>query len=201
MQTGWALMLEFLEHMGALNAEERAFWHDIGWGVLLRIGNAQHEMIHEENPVEMFLSTLQQIFAQGKAYLRHRDDEITNTPEANCWPKTRAVQCELLGWYDSQFWYLLPKPTYNAVSRFCRDGGVVFPDSERGLGVKLVEQKISLPQGDRNTYRMPFTDNSKPRVWRLHIPEDFAESGNPSTKAGNSGNSGNSGNEYREEID
>ncbi|MFH1602909.1 MAG: DUF927 domain-containing protein [Pseudomonadota bacterium] len=199
MFVGWDLFLEYAAQAGALDDERADALREEGWAALLEIGEYQHSMVREENPVEIFITSLQQLFAQGQVYLRHKDSESSDTPDQNCWPRSRAVQCELLGWYDELYWYLLPQSAFNAVAQFCRRGGTLFPDASWGLRAKLAETNILLKQGERFTYRMPFTDSSKPRVWRIQRPTDNAdEIISLSPRSGTAGDSGNSGNKDHE---
>jgi hypothetical protein len=171
MQTGWAMMLEFFRDIGVLSEDDRALWNDIGWGTFLKIGGEQHAMIVEENPVDMYLEALQEMFAQGTIYLVHRDqmDIIPDGEADRSWPKHRIPTAMHIGWYDDRFWYLIPRGTYQAVWRFYAAMGKVFPDSDRGLHTKLNERGMLLVQDAAHlTYRMP--SGSKTRVLRLHIP-------------------------------
>ncbi|MDY6877343.1 MAG: CHC2 zinc finger domain-containing protein [Chloroflexota bacterium] len=189
MYLGMELGLEYAEVTGAIDGDTRVAMGETGWGVLLGIGEQQHQVVAEEKPVEMYISALEQMFAQGTVFLRHRER-----------PKQRAGTAELLGWYDEQYWYLLPKAAYNAVWQFYRCSGVVFPDSERGVRVKLLEQGVLRPQGGdgRHTYRLR-VEEGMPRVLRLVRP--VAEGVGSSGTAGTTGTTGTTGTVDVDEIE
>jgi hypothetical protein len=163
---------------------------ETGWHILLNIGEQQHQVVSEEKPVELYLGALEQMFAQGTIYLRHKDrpDMVEEI-----WPKHRTGTAEMLGWYDEYFWYLLPKAAYSAVWQFHRCSGIIFADSERGVRVKLLEEKILQPQGDRFTYRLRLGDDL---VRVLRISRVALE--NLSTEAGTSGTTGTTGTDGEE---
>lgn len=144
MFVGWELGLEFAQVAGALGERDVEGLREIGWRILLGIGEAQHRIVAEENPVDMYLEALTQMLAMGTVYLRHR---VYCEDSAKDWPSKRTFPCEFLGWYDSNFLYLIPRAAYNAVTAFYRAGGTAFPDSERGLRVKLEEQGLLVRQG------------------------------------------------------
>jgi hypothetical protein len=107
------------------------------------------------------------MLAVGAVHLRHRETPDTSD---TIWPVNRTVQSEFLGWYDEYYYYLLPKIAFGAVWRFYRAGGVVFPDTERGVREKLLEQHLLFPQpdsrADRYTYRLTLGADA-PRVLRI----------------------------------
>lgn len=153
MYLGWDMFLQFCEHTGVIDIGRGADLRTEGWNILIDAGEHQQSMVVEEDPVVLFINGLQQLFAQRRAYLRNKDHADSDTPEALSWPAGREVGAPMLGWYDDHFWYLLPGVCLGAVTEFYRRMGVVFPDTERGLGAKLAERRLSLcSQEDR--YRM-----------------------------------------------
>jgi hypothetical protein len=70
-------------------------------------------------------------------------------------PAHRQPAAQFLGWYDANYWYLLEKPMFNAVMEFYRHGGSVFPDSARGVKIKLLERGMLHPSdSDRYRYKV-----------------------------------------------
>jgi DNA primase len=181
MLVGLKLGLEYAQHVGAISADDCAAMIETGWRILLSVGEMQHEIVVEEQPVEMYMSALEQLFAQGVAYLQRHDSDVRETL-----PEQTAINAEMLGWFDDYFWYLIPRATYNAVREFYRAGGTVFPDTDRGIRSKLAERQMLLPQGDRFTYVLSHKDNTSVRVLRIKRP--IAGNGN----TGNTDNNGNS---------
>ena len=74
----------------------------------------------------------------------------------------RAANAEFVGWYDDQYIYLFPKVAYHVVHKFYRDSGVVFPDTEHGVKVKLKEQGLLFPAESEKRggfmYQLPIDD-------------------------------------------
>lgn len=174
---GLELGLQYAEHVGAIDAEKAAALCDIGWKVLVGLGEAQQVAAVEEKPVEMYLTAIQEMLAQGSVYLRqraHSDMQSTEYPTT----ESRQANAEFIGWYgndpgvddnaayaDSRYWFLIPGVTFKAVAEFYRQSGVVFPDSTRGIKAKLMEQKRLIPgQNRRFDYQM---SASAPRVLRI----------------------------------
>ena len=147
---GFKMGVQYAQSVGALNEEDALVSLKLGWDVLMGLGGRQQEVSVEEKPVEMYFAALEQMFAQGICYLRHKD---APEDDGRAWPSvaTRTATCEFMGWYDDRYWYLLPRVAFNAVYKFYKTAGTVFPDTERGVRVKLLEKKLLFPQTDRFT--------------------------------------------------
>ena len=135
--------------------------------ILVGIGEQQHQVVSEDKAVEMYLDAIEQMLVTGHVFMKHKDH-----PENadRIMPKARTSQPEMIGWYDWQFWYLLPRVAYRLVWEFYRSSGVMFPESERGVRVKLLEDGVLLPQGGRFTYRLWLNSQEAPRVLRISRP-------------------------------
>ena len=177
---GWELGLQYARQVGAIDAEKYEALHGLGWHILIGLGEAQRVAAEEEKPVEMYLGAIEEMLAQGSAYLKHRwYPELPDREYPS--PANRMAGAELIGWYGndeqdgstyaaSRYWYLIPGVTYKDVVEFYRSSGVVFPDTARGIKVKLKEQKLLFPSADRPfDYRMTAM---LPRVLRVVKPID-----------------------------
>lgn len=196
MYVGLKMGLDYAVACGALGGDEAEELKRFGWDILIGLGSRQNEIAAEEKPVDMYFRALEGMFADGSAFLRYKDEPEV---DARAWPSAamRQVHCQMLGWYDAQFWYLLPEVAFNAVSQFYRKAGVVFPDSERGIRAKMLEQKMLLPGKDRFTLRLRLNgDDYQPRVLRIHKPLDGEDE--LSSEAGTPGTSGTVGTEEEE---
>lgn len=154
---GWELGLQYAKTSGALDAEQYEDFRQLGWDVLISLGEAQMSVAQEEKPVELYLSAIEQLLATGSVYLKHRHHpDIAE----RYYPTERMSNAEMIGWYgndeadssgyrDSRYWYLIPGATFKAVVSFYRGSGVVFPDTARGIKVKLLEQRLLLPSPGR----------------------------------------------------
>ena len=163
---GLEMGLRYAREVGAVDESMATALKETGWALLIGIGEQQHQATKEEKPVELYLNALQQMFAQGVIFLR--DKRIHDEGGAELvWPEGRVVTAEMLGWYDETFCYLLPDVAYKSVQRFYQASGRVFPDSERGVRVKLDEQEKLLCQADRKTYILRIGE-SRHRVLRMY---------------------------------
>jgi hypothetical protein len=198
MFIGLKMGMTFAHEIGALDAEQLEAELELGWNLLVSMGERQHEVAAEEKPVEMYFNALEQLFASGAAYLRHKDnptDDATNGHPQFPIPGLQAIKATFLGWYDEKYWYLLPNDAFNAVYQYYRSSGALFPDSERGVRVKLLEQKKLLPQsksGDRYTCRLRLSGlDYQPRTLRVHKPITNADES--SLETGTAGTAGTMG--------
>jgi hypothetical protein len=196
MYVGWKMGLEYASAIGAVSTDEFETLKKLGWDVLIGLGARQNMIAAEEKPVDMYFRALEAMFASGGAFLRFKD---APEDDGRSWPSVavRAMHSDVLGWFDANYWYLIPEETFNAVCQFYRKAGTVFPDSERGLRSKLLEQKLLLPDGERFTYRLRLNgDDYRPRVLRIHKPGSGEKV--LSGEAGTTGTTGTTGTEVEE---
>jgi len=146
--------------VGALTEAEARAWRERGWEALKAGAEAQARRIERERPTVLFLEVLDNLLAQGKVRLKARGGDGIIGGD--------AVGSEFLGWYDSEFVYLLPGAAYNRVARFLRDEGAHFPVKERTLRKHLVEEGY-LARGDDSRYTDRYWDGKHHyRVLRLY---------------------------------
>ena len=189
MYIGLETGLRYACEVGAVSEDDAEAIKEFGWSILVGIGEQQHQVVSEEKPVEMYLDAIEQMLATGHVFMKHKDYPDNAD---RFMPESRAAQSELIGWYDWQFWYLLPKVAYKRVWEFYRSSGVMFPDSERGVRVKLLEDKLLLPQGDRFSYRLRYGLENDQRARVLRIARDTSES-DSDTLLQNAGTTGTGG--------
>lgn len=180
MFVGWELGLQYAQHIGAVDAETYEGLRTLGWDVLMMVGEAQVAVAQEEKPVDMYITAIEQMLATGQVYLRHRQyPELVE----KAFPLERTNNAEMIGWYGndvgdstyegSRYWYLIPGQAFKAVVQFYRESGIVFPDTARGIKVKLREQNRLMPsQGRGFDYQLR---PGWPRVLRIVKGEEDEE--------------------------
>ena len=168
LQTAFELAMYWMVDAGAMGSEESQAMVKLAFEMMLAAGDEQHlDTAVDENPVEKFMSFLEQILADGTAYVRHLEDptgDVRSIPEAG----QRPVNSRFIGWYDNLYWYLLDaaeEMIYARASKLSQPVGV----NRRGLRGQLRNKKMLYPDvEDRFTYRMPDIGiNPRPRVLRI----------------------------------
>jgi hypothetical protein len=150
--------MKYAEEIGAISPDRASEILAKGWETFLHQGSDQAIIVEEERPVKLFLNVLCTLFTQGRGLILEKDD---NPPE----PKPGV---DFLGWYDSNFLYLLPDATYLAVVRFCRDSGEHFPSSQNRLKRDLAKDGISECDPGRLNKTVKIQGHTK-RVLKLKI--------------------------------
>jgi hypothetical protein len=143
LSTGLEMGLRFAAYLGQIDGERYQELLNLGRGSFAEGIQAMIARVQEEKPEEMFLRTLRELLAQGKVYLRHREEGPILGEGVE--------RAELLGWYDDQFLYLLPQVTYNRVARHFRDQGDSFPVRESTLRKMLKEAGVLVSSSNRLT--------------------------------------------------
>lgn len=171
MFIGWALFIRYVRDLQVIDAATAEGWLVYGWDILVSIGEHQDaEINREEDPIRMYFEGLEQMLLQGTVYLKH---VAMDTPD-KAWPKpeNRTDYATFLGWYDENYYYLIEKGAFNSITAFYRAGGTVFPDSSRGIKVKLLEKGLLHPtESDKYRYRL-LVGTEKPWVLRIARPGD-----------------------------
>lgn len=164
---GWEMGIRYAHAHGIIDDDMLDEWLDFGWGVLVQLTQQQDaEINREEDPIRMYFEAIDHMLLQGTVYLRHQQDHANALLDRPTVDK-RQPNAAFIGWYDDAYLYLLDQPTYNAVASFHRAGGRVFPDSARGIKVKLLEQgRLHPNQSDKYRYRLSI-GNDQP--WTLRV--------------------------------
>jgi len=132
---GFHRMLTYMQYAGACSAEnaeqlladaETVFAHLIG---------DQNALVAQERPAEIFLEVLQELFVTSKV----RVDTLSTGMEEDPYSTSYG---ERIGWYDNQYFYLLPEATYSAVNRFLAGRSQKISVSPRILWKHLDEAKL-----------------------------------------------------------
>lgn len=131
---GMEMGLRYAASLGAISPAEFGEMLDGGWQTILEGAQGMASRVAEEKPELLYCRTLATLLTQGKVYLKHRGE---GKPMGG-----PAERSELIGWYDMDWFYLLPEATYNLVSKYFRDQGNVFPVREQTLRKMLEESGV-----------------------------------------------------------
>ena len=140
--------------IGALSETGVRELSDRTYTALIRLGEAHARRVIEEDPADIFLSTLSAMLAQGTAILSHRDiaTDLSN----------------IVGWNDEEYAYLIPKAAHNAIGHYLRQGGGHFPYSPQALYKALDARGILVRGKDGKSTRQIKIRGKNQRV--LQIP-------------------------------
>ncbi|OPX90383.1 MAG: hypothetical protein A4E53_01039 [Pelotomaculum sp. PtaB.Bin104] len=155
---GFTMALNFAEQTGALEREEKNKMLAKSWNVLVGLGADQAVIIESEKPARKFLGILRELMQAGTIFLRNLHD-------------ARPVsEPGFLGWFDSEYCYLLPDLAYKTVQQFCIGQGGHFPVGQRMLWKELeTENLLFVEQAKRYTTRITDASGRRLRVVKLAI--------------------------------
>ncbi|MGG3887332.1 bifunctional DNA primase/polymerase [Brevibacillus panacihumi] len=131
---GYRMMLSYMQDLGVVHEEKAQEMLGKCEQILTILVHKQGKTIEHEQPAKQFAKALAEILATATA--RVEPLKISSKMES-------VMQTgEKIGWYDDQFYYLLPETAYNAVSRFLAKRGEVISVKERTLWKHLDEAKM-----------------------------------------------------------
>ncbi|MEH7058222.1 hypothetical protein V7052_06625 [Bacillus wiedmannii] len=121
------LYLRYGLELGVIQEEEMKEKLKEAETIFMKIVCNQHSEMDIENPLSMYLNTVDELITSNKMpLLRVGEDVIT----------------QKYGWYDDQYYYLLPELTYSHIFTFWQKRNKVFPLTMRKLHELLEENNI-----------------------------------------------------------
>ena len=133
--------LQDLKHRG-----DQAFQH---------LAETHCQRVREEDPAEVFLTTLSAMLTQGKATLVRKDSN--DPPEG------------MIGWQDQAYAYLIPEAVRQAIGHYLRESGGHFPYSPRALYEALEGRGVLVKSTDDKGLRVVKLDGKSRRVLQLRL--------------------------------
>ena len=176
LRGAFELLLEFAEHVGAVDASRAAELRATARHTLRGIGEAQGGLLRDLEPAERFMSVLGTLLEQRRVRLVRKGTS------------PRADDVEAVGWYDEDFAYLLPEAARRRVATFLRESGEARAHSAHALHKALVRKGFVLPGPDHRPEMQVRVGDGKQRVLRVrltalrgaHVPDSVpAPSPNP----------------------
>lgn len=142
LMLGYEHMLRYMAAAGLMDEEAGARALDDAWRVIASNTRQQADAAREERPTRVFLEVLRELLATGRATVRTlgkpgKDGDGFGNPQA------------MVGYADSDNYYLLPDVTYTMVARHTREQGHEFPLSLRRLYKQMRQDGLLVP-GDKD---------------------------------------------------
>jgi hypothetical protein len=172
LQYAMLLASEWMHDMGILNETTRKQLEEISWGVLSGNMSRQSEMVQAEDPVNIFMDTLETLIVQGKVNIKNRlTDENFIGDEKE----------DLVGYLDAEIerLYLIPGATWNAFKKYLNSEGTHFSVSKNTLFKMLRDKKLVTHEGDKSSSVVKVKDNEgtakSTRVLQMEITDKLRD--------------------------
>ena len=136
MMVGYECMLYYLRDVGALTDDEARKAYTHAWGVVTDNSARQAAEMKEDRPSKIFLSTISELLIAKSVGIK----DIT-MPTAEGTPSGTGPR-DMIGYMDSEFYYLMPNVAYRAVAKLCNDQGQAFPLTAKMLYKQMREDGI-----------------------------------------------------------
>jgi hypothetical protein len=155
---GFEWFVRFAEGSGAIDAAEAKELREQCDSILVTVGSAQPEYVHESDPVRQFVRGLATVIISGRAHLCDLNNEapegdagfsdtdgpVTLDPTNLGWRRiesksefnedTLLPQGRRVGWItDENELYLIPAAAYAEVAKMFNDQGITMPYEERRI--------------------------------------------------------------------
>ena len=152
---GMDLFTSYAQDLGLLTEEEVPDLAQRAQRALLELGTAHGQRVVEEDPAEVFLSTLSAMLAQGAISMAERNSY--EEPEGK------------VGWKDTEYAYLIPDAVKHAVGRYLRESGGHFPYSARALNEALDGRGALVKGSDGKGTRLVKLGGKNRRVLQVRL--------------------------------
>ena len=107
--------------------------------------------VEDERPTRRFLGVLHTLLTQKRIVVLPRNEP--GDPPSGDIP--------FVGWYDTDFLYLIPDAVYQGVARFCREAGEEFPVRRERIMRDLKQEKLTLADSGRHTTTIKIGDKTR----------------------------------------
>lgn len=133
LRFAWRVFLEWARDKGGLKEALCTFYLEKGFSTFAAVADRHAGRIEGEDPVTLFFEIIGGLLTQGKLRLDHREGGYGGGVIG-------GESGELVGYYDTDFYYLLPVPVWHAVTTYLRYEGGHFPFS-KGTLYEILERR------------------------------------------------------------
>jgi hypothetical protein len=140
LKIGFSYLLEFSRFYGVFTLEEKELFEKEFESILIILASKHSEFSFTDKPTVKFISILKDMIA-GRAV---KVIEIDTSPD-------NLENKPLIGYYDDNYYYFIPKVTHNQVCSFYSRQGENFPTSLPALLKQLAEEEFIKSEAGRNT--------------------------------------------------
>lgn len=157
LRCSFEMLVEFAEHVGALAPDRGAELVRLAGDTLARIGEVQGTTLRELEPAERFVTVLGTLLEQRRIRLVERGTS------------PRSDDVETIGWFDTEYAYLMPEAARRRVATFLRESGESWSYSGHALHKALVRKGIVVPGPDARPEMQVRVGDGKRRVLRVRL--------------------------------
>lgn len=157
---GLTTFLKFFMEKGIINSKKVEEYSSLGWDILLDKVRKHNKRINAEDPIEKVREILESLLLQKKVRIDPKEQG----------PVMGGDEASLLGWYDTDFYYLLPTALWHEIIEYCRRENSYFPISKRTFGEILSKRGI-IETGQDRTSKVEWIGGKEIRVLKFRIPK------------------------------
>jgi len=161
---GYSMMLRYFVGCGIMTQEEMEQHFVQAVQTLVEAGQKQASDMESEKPSRIFLDAMGELLTSKRVMLKDLSAEKVRDP---------LPSEVMVGYMDSEYYYLLPNVAFSAVTRLCREQGNEFPVSLKALYKHLRTDGILPRMEGTNATKTKRIDGKPIRL--LWIPADRME--------------------------
>ena len=167
---GYAMMLDYFRSVGLFDADTAKEMLKDAHHILTATSRQQAKSMNDEKPTRIFLDSMAELLASESVFIK----DLTMTGEN---VKRKKPGVDMVGYFDNDYYYLLPKVAFGCVSKLCREQGTEFPISLKALYKHLRTDGILklMPGADDDTPTRAKRIDSKTLVRVLWIPRNIMD--------------------------
>jgi len=123
---GYSLMLNYMRDLGIFDNDTAGRLLLEARRKLMESSRKQARDMESEKPTRIFLDTLSELLSSRRVALK----DLTLGPDVK---QTFGPSEKMIGYMDSEYYYLLPNVSFGEVAKLCREQGQEFPVSLKAL--------------------------------------------------------------------
>lgn len=172
MMVGYQCLLNYLRDVQVITTDEARDAYAHGWDVVTDNSARQAAEMKEERPSKIFLSSVSELLVAKTVGVK----DLTATGTES---QANSSGREMIGYMDSDYYYLMPNVAYRSVAKLCSDQGQAFPLTAKMLYKQMREDGILGAENTTSTSatRPKWIDGRTQRL--LWIPRKYLDGVKP----------------------
>jgi hypothetical protein len=153
LQFAFDAMLSWVVDRSALSEPEAKELSREAWTIFTALSAKQSRRIDDDEPIKKFTDIVQALITQGAVRLEHKENGSA--------PRKGGNGGDLIGYYDENYWYMLPVPLWHSVQRYCLQEQAHFPLTKETLYRRLANKGFIQAENGRHTINVRIRGGQK----------------------------------------
>ena len=154
-----SVMCDWLRSVGQMTEEEAHKVKQEGFEIFIAMATEQNKQVIEDKPTHLFLNALREMRETGNIRFINLTGQATNNIALH------TGKDDIVGYYDDEYFYLIPDTSDSAIRQFYKKQDRNFPLSPRRIRECLADEGYLIKEGTQFTKLKRIFGQQKRYVW------------------------------------